>query len=187
MPESTSASPVFCHGERIFEAGAAGLAWRVVSGSVRLDRREADGQLWLANLAVAGDIIGAETLVFGAYTFEATALSPCVLTPWPEGDGVPADNSLLTTLAGAERRAAKVLALRYGQALERVRRLVRLLARDGEAGSVVLPSRREMADITALTLETVSRAVSALRQSGELQPQRKPRGVAGPRSFSVAS
>jgi hypothetical protein len=44
-----------------------------------------------------------------------------------------------------------------------------------------------MADITALTLETVSRAVSALRQSGELQPERKPRGASGPRSFSVAA
>jgi hypothetical protein len=36
---------------------------------------------------------------------------------------------------------------------------------------VVLPSRQDMADITALTLETVSRMVSQLRYAGILAPQ----------------
>lgn len=35
---------------------------------------------------------------------------------------------------------------------------------------VVLPSRQDMADITALTLETVSRMVSQLRHAGLLEP-----------------
>jgi CRP-like cAMP-binding protein len=51
---------------------------------------------------------------------------------------------------------------------------------------VVLPSRQDMAEITALTLETVSRMVSQLRQAGMLAPQRFGRHRSH-RRFSVRS
>ncbi|TXH23580.1 MAG: Crp/Fnr family transcriptional regulator [Elusimicrobia bacterium] len=164
-------------GERIFSAGSSGGAWRVVSGSVRLDRQAPSGEESFASLAISGDIVGAETLLSGKYTFAATALSGCVLVPWPEAAASGAE-ALLSTLAKAERRAAEVIALRCGQAADRVRRLVMMLAhrpdtgvRDSGAGvQVVLPSRQDMADITALKLETVSRMVSQLRQAGILDP-----------------
>lgn len=168
----------FAAGQSIYTHGTAGNAWRVVSGSVRLDRLELKGEQGFANLAIRGDIIGAETLLFGSYTFTATALTPCLLTPWPEGSCAPAGESLLRTMARAEHRASEVMALRCGQAAERVRRLVLLLASPcEEAGSVrskqrqvILPPRQDMADITALTLETVSRMVSGLRRAGILKP-----------------
>ncbi|MEF8698616.1 MAG: Crp/Fnr family transcriptional regulator [Candidatus Accumulibacter sp. UW25] len=169
-------------GQRLYAAGSPGTAWRVLSGSLRLDRHEPNGEHSFASLAISGDIIGAETLLFGHYTFTATALSPATIAPWPEAhDAALAGDSLLATLAKAERRAAEVIALRCGQAAERVRRLVMMLAHAPEKNPekptavefrVVLPSRQDMADITALKLETVSRMVSQLRQAGILDPLR---------------
>lgn len=185
--------PHFRRGQRIYAGEAHGGAWRVLSGSVRLDREEPNGEQSFATLAVQNDIIGAETLLFGKYTFTATALSTCVLEPWPEGQTVPAGDSLLHTLARTQRRAAEVIGLRCGQAADRVRRLVMMLAHPGEesparqvAGEllVVLPSRQDMADITALTLETVSRMVSQLRYAGILAPQSNA-GHRSQRTFAV--
>lgn len=155
-------------GTRLYAAGTAGQAWRVVSGAVRLDRPSPDEAPMFANLAVAGDVIGAETLLLQHYTFTATALADCVLSPWPEGDGAPAGESLLAALTASETRAADVVALRCGQALERVKRLLRLLAGNSTPHYTQLPSRKDMADITALTMETVSRHISSLRRAGAL-------------------
>jgi CRP/FNR family nitrogen fixation transcriptional regulator len=172
--------------QRIYTAGSAGVAWCLLSGSVRLDRPGVDGEQGFATIAVKGDVIGVETLLFGQYTFSATALVPCVLAPWSVGMfwrcRRSADETLLRALAKAERRAAEVIALRCGQAADRVGRLVSMLAQtpavceprvagnvDGDL-QVALPSRQDMAEITALTLETVSRMVSRLRESGVLAP-----------------
>jgi CRP-like cAMP-binding protein len=182
----------FVAGQAIYTHSTAGAAWRVVSGSVRLDRREPNGEQNFANLAIMGDVIGAETLLFGHYSFTATALTPCLLVPWPEGCRAPAGESLLHSMAKAERRAAEVIALRCGQAADRVRRLVMLLAQRPDVASnensadlqVVLPPRQDMADITALTLETVSRMVSRLRHSGILNPVVR-RGCESNSSFVV--
>ncbi len=172
----------FARGQRLYAAETRGNAWRVLSGSVRLDRHQPDGEQSFASLAISGDIIGAETLLFGHYTFTATALSPAMIAPWPEGRAALAGDSLLATLTKAERRAAEVITLRCGQAAERVRRLVMMLAHAPEKNPenptaaelrVVLPSRQDMADITALKLETVSRMVSQLRQAGILDPLRQ--------------
>jgi hypothetical protein len=45
------------------------LAWRVQRGVIRLDTTTAKRQMAFASLAIAGDILGCETLLFGAYTF----------------------------------------------------------------------------------------------------------------------
>lgn len=159
----------FCPGERIYSTGRTGLAWRVVSGSVRLDHGIPGSESRFASLAVPGDVIGAETLIFQRYSFCATALSDCVLTPWPEGEAAPAGEALLATFTAREMRTAEVVALRCGQPIERVRRLLKLIAGNTCPSYHKLPPRRDMADITALALETVSRAVSQLRRIGELK------------------
>lgn len=162
-PERVSTSrQCFRQGETIYTAGSTGKAWRLFTGSIRLDF-DTDAASTFAGLAVAGDVIGAETLIFGCYSFSATTLSPCVLVSWPEAAENLAGNSLLHTLANSERRAAEVIALRSGMAMERVRHLLGLLTRGGIA---MLPSLRDMADITSLRLETVSRALSVLRKAG---------------------
>ena len=62
-------------GEMIFQARGDGMAWRVRRGVVRLDTPGPSGEMTFASLAIAGDILGCETLLFGAYTFTATALA----------------------------------------------------------------------------------------------------------------
>jgi CRP-like cAMP-binding protein len=149
---------------------------------IRLDNGAADGNTSFASLAVPGDILGCETLLFGCYTFSATALTQCALSPWPEGAGALAGESLLASLAQSQKRAAEVVALRGGQAVDRVLGLIRLFA-DG-AGQVVLPSRQDIADITDLRFETISRIIKTLERARVLSPIRVD-GVHATRSFRL--
>ena len=169
---------LFNAGQGIYRAGDPGLAWRLKRGVVRLDG--ADG---FANLAIAGDIVGCETLLFGTFTFTASALTACELIPWPEGDATPAGESLLASLAMAQRRAAELIALRGGQAADRVLGLIRLLA--DPSGQVILPTRQDIADITDLRFETLSRIIKHLERSHILQPIRI-NGIHATRSFALA-
>jgi CRP-like cAMP-binding protein len=165
-------------GERIYAAGAEGIAWRVKSGAVRLDRITDEGSHY-AGLALRGDVIGAETLLFGNYSFEACAIGDCELEPWLAADKALSGESLLQTLAAAERRAADALALRAGEAFERVRQLCLLLARYRDEGrkEIMIPELRDMAAITNLTEATVSRAMSRLRRLGILQRRGRRHGL----------
>lgn len=169
-------------GQAIYQAGGDGMAWRVRHGVVRLDTPTGKGEAAFASLAIAGDILGCETLLFGAYTFTASALTHCELIPWPEGEPAATGEYLLASLAVAQRRAADVVALRGGQAMDRVIALIRLLA--DPAGMVVLPTRQDIADITNLRFETISRIIKGLERSALLTPV-KVDGVHATRSFLV--
>jgi len=171
-----------CTSGPIYRAASEGQAWRLRSGVVRLDNIGPKGEAVFASLAIAGDIIGCETLLFGAYTFSATALTQCEMSPWPEGDSVPAGESLLASLAQAQRRAADVVALRGGQAADRVLGLIRLLV--DSTGQVVLPMRQDIADITDLRFETISRIIKQLERMQILLPLRMD-GVHATRGFRV--
>ncbi|MFZ2268373.1 MAG: Crp/Fnr family transcriptional regulator [Azonexus sp.] len=175
-------SCTYAAGDGIYRAGGDGLGWRVQAGVVRLDAVAASGESSFASLAISGDIIGCETLLLGVYTFSAVALTQCQLLPWPEGEKVPAGESLLHSLAAAQRRAADVVALRGGEALARVVNLIRLLA--DASGNVVLPTRQDIADITDLRFETISRIIKKLERAEVLAPL-KISGVHATRSFSI--
>lgn len=172
----------FAAGAPIYAQGAEGLAWRVKSGVVRLDTLAATGSAQFASLAIAGDIIGCETLLFGAYTFTASALTRCQLAPWPEGEQAASGESLLASLARAQKRAADVVALRGGQAADRVLGLIRLLA--DPAGRVVLPTRQDIADITDLRFETISRIMKQFERDHVLEPVRID-GVHATRAYAL--
>ncbi|MDP2367046.1 Crp/Fnr family transcriptional regulator [Rhodoferax sp.] len=162
----------FKRGECVYAPGDQGQAWCVLSGAVRLDTTDAQGPKF-ASLALPGDVIGAEALVGGHYAFQARALTPCVLTPWKEPK-----TSLLGLFAATQRRAADVVALRGGRAADRVARLVRLLgaglepALDGS--QIVMPRLRDVADITDLTVETVSRVTPGRTGESRGRPRRTP-------------
>ena len=169
-------------GALIYSARALGNAWRLNEGVVRLDNLTSEGEASFASLAIAGDILGCETQLFGCYTFRATALTQCRLTPWPEGATTVDSTSLLNSLAKAQQRAAELVALRGGQAANRVLGLIRLLA--DQAGHVVLPTRQDIADITDLRFETISRIIKLLERSKVLTPIRI-EGVHATRGFQI--
>ncbi len=174
-------------GDPIYCAGSSGLAWRVTQGSIRLDSQNSTGEAVFASLALPGDILGSETMLFGAYAFSASALTRCEITPWPEGAPQTSGDSLLATLASAQRRAADLLAIRDGQAVDRVIGLIRILTGSTAAQqipSVILPARKDIAEITALRLETVSRIIKSLERTGALRPT-KSEGVHAARSFTL--
>ncbi|NMM26687.1 MAG: Crp/Fnr family transcriptional regulator [Glaciimonas sp.] len=130
-----------------------------------------DGGMLFANLAVEGDVIGTETLLMGRYEFLAVALSDCELAPWPEGSSSASRDSLLHILAAAERRTADVVALRSGLAMDRVIRLIAMLAQRDEHADFcfALPRGQDISEITDLTKETISRTISILKQEGILR------------------
>ena len=174
-------------GDSIYHVGADGQAWRVTRGSIRLDTQSSAGEPLFASLALPGDIVGSETMLFGTYAFSASALTQCEITPWPEGAPQASGESLLATLASAQRRAADLIALRDGQAIDRVIGLIRVLTGTSEpnrTASVVLPPRKDIAEITALRLETVSRIIKGLERAGMLLPIRS-EGVHAARSFAL--
>lgn len=158
-------------GDTIFVAGEMGDAFRVRSGVVRLDRESLAGTDF-GGLALAGDVIGAETLLFSAYTYTAVALAPVVLESWLALAEQDKERKLMAALAARERRTADVLALRCGKAVERVKRLLSLLAGAGGTSrsepTVTLPRLRDIADITDLKVETVSRTIAQMNDGGEL-------------------
>lgn len=174
-------------GECIYNIGEAGIAWRVVSGAIRLDRVAGENRSF-AGLARAGDVIGAETLLFRAYSFEARALTDCELEPWLARGNAPSRESLLQMLAAAESRAADALALRAGEAFERVRKLIMLLAGErghAAAARVGIPALKDMAEMTGLTVETVSRAMSHLRWAGVLKREGRRSGLVFPENLQL--
>jgi CRP-like cAMP-binding protein len=181
QPSASRTSCTYAPGGSIYQVGSDGLAWRVQSGVIRLDAPGA-GDNRFASLAIAGDVIGCESMLFGTYAFNAAALTQCQLLPWPEGESMPTGDSLLYSLATAQKRAAEVVALRGGEALTRVVNLIRLLA--DASGSVVLPMRQDIADITDLRFETVSRIIKRLERDEVLAPA-KICGVHATRSFSI--
>ena len=169
-------------GQQLYAAGSTGQAWRLKRGVIRLDHAGRDGENCFASLAIAGDIVGCETLLLGSYTFNASALTACQLSPWPEGDAATSGAGLLESLAAAQKRAADLLALRGGQASARVLGLIRLLA--GRSGQVILPTRQDIADITDLRFETISRIISNLQRDQLLAPLRIT-GVHATRSYRL--
>ena len=171
---------IHCASDKIYDAGSEGIAWRVKRGVVRLDTGKQHGNANFASLAIAGDIIGCESMLFGIYTFSASALTECELSPWPQGETTNSGESLLHSLAQAQSRAADMIALRGGQATNRVLGLIDLLG--DEANRVVLPTRQNIADITDLRFETISRIIKGLERVGILQPI-KIEGVHATRSY----
>ncbi|MGB7988355.1 MAG: hypothetical protein WCF44_03110 [Candidatus Methylophosphatis roskildensis] len=158
----------FGRGEPVWRRGESGAVFRVVCGALRFDSRYADGSLGFGGLALSGDVVGFELLSQSRYGFAASALTPVTLEKvevhW-DCDAI-AVSRLLTA---SQRRTADLLALTRGTAADRVRRLLSMIAVSaGRQRMVVLPTGRDTAEVTGLTVETVSRQISAMRRSGEL-------------------
>lgn len=167
-----SATRYVRRGGEICRPGAAGRPWRVLQGSIRLDH-VVDDEHALAGLAVAGDIIGLETLLDNRYRYQASALVSCQLEPWyPDTAEDPAQASLQWLIA-SQARTVDMLALRIGRAHERICRLFTMLGHM----PVELPRLRDIAEITGLVKETVSRTITELHAQGLIRQDKGARQV----------
>lgn len=142
-------------GERLWSAGEAGATWRVAEGLVGLwqpDDGVRDASARFVMLAYGGDLIGVEGQLFGRYAFEAVALTAVTLQAWSALSSQP---ELYWQHA---RRAHLVAQLRNGKARERLRRFLELI--EAAAPKAPWPRLRDIAAITGLQLETVSRLLA---------------------------
>ena len=165
-------------GDLIYKSGQTGPAYKVISGTVRLDHAQASHKSVFANLAIAGDLVGAEVLLRKPYAFEAHALTDCEIAIWQESTILLAD-ALAEQLIKSSWRQSDVVSLRCGMAMERILKFVQLLSNKSateKTENLSLPPLKETADITDLTIETVCRCIASLRKQGVLVPVQGTRG-----------
>lgn len=151
--------------------------YQITSGAVRTYKLLADGRRQINSFHLPGDMFGLENGAIHRFTAEAIVETRVRITR---------RRSLLDTMRDRERGVAKVISLvtqnlQHAEnhmlllgrktALERVAAfLLEMDERLSQPDVMILPmSRRDIADYLGLTLETVSRAFSILRDERMLQ------------------
>jgi CRP/FNR family transcriptional regulator, nitrogen fixation regulation protein len=154
------------------EAEPADCVYQVREGAVRTHKLLSDGRGQIGAFHLPGDIFGVENSEVHRFTAEAVVdttvwIAECrsLFAGLAKGDIATAKNlrDLITrTLEHVENH---LLLLGHQTSLEKVASfLVEMDRRSGQPAVMVRPmSRRDIADYLGLTLETVSRALSALR------------------------
>lgn len=161
-------------GTCVFERGSASGLWRVVSGVVRLDQRGTDTTV-LVSLAMPGDLIGYETLLGSAHSFDASVLVPATLQAIAPTTQAERHALMVEALLQQPQRSHDMARIRTGPVLARVGTLLRLLGHvpppdflirddgiDADAVRRQLPALRELAEVVDAKPETVCRALAQL-------------------------
>jgi CRP/FNR family transcriptional regulator, nitrogen fixation regulation protein len=157
------------------EGESADYIYQVVSGAVRTYKILNDGRRQIGAFYLPGDMFGLE--MGEEHDLSAEAVCDCTiavikrssLTNLAKDDG-SITQALWTLTARELQRAQKHVLLLVRSAQERVASfLLEMADRTAGAGSVVLPmSRRDIADYLGLTIETVSRSLSALEDQSAI-------------------
>jgi CRP/FNR family nitrogen fixation transcriptional regulator len=164
-------------GTEIFgESEPAEYVYQVVDGAVRSYKLLSDGRRQIGAFHLIGDIFGLENGAAHRFTAEAIVdttvrlMKRVSLAHIAETDATVARDLLNMTANNLLHAENHMLLLGRKTSLERVAAF--LLEMDGRltaAGVMALPMcRRDIADYLGLTLETVSRALSALHGQGIL-------------------
>jgi CRP/FNR family transcriptional regulator, nitrogen fixation regulation protein len=170
-------------GEEIYRQDAPAEHWyRVVAGMVRKCAMQADGRRQIVDFFVAGDFFGFCTTDRHYFSAESV-INGTVVARYPRRQ--------LETLADSDHRVARCIRELTFEAIARLQARMLVLGRmtaaekvglfliemsdrarngGGEYGYIVLPmSRSDIADYLALSVETVCRAMTDLRQSGAIR------------------
>jgi CRP/FNR family nitrogen fixation transcriptional regulator len=149
--------------------------YKVISGAVRTYKVLNDGRRQIGSFYLPGDMFGLE--VGNEHTFSAEAVADCkvlvikrsALVALASRDNEVA-RQLWTMAAGELQRAQDHIMLLIKTAQERVAGfLLEMAGRNSGASEVELPmSRQDIADYLGLTIETVSRTLTQLENSGAI-------------------
>ena len=174
--EMMGATMPFARNAEIYgENEPADYLYKIVSGAVRTYKVLNDGRRQIGSFYLPGDIFGLE--VGDEHSFSAEAVVDCKV--------LVIKRSALVSLAGRDTEVARQLWTMAAAELQRAQDHVMLLiktaqervagflmemsARNGGAGEVDLPmSRQDIADYLGLTIETVSRTLTQLENSGAI-------------------
>ncbi len=178
--DALAGESVFCsefkylRGTEIFgEAEPAEYIYHVMDGAVRSYKLLSDGRRQIIAFHLPGDIFGVENGNVHRFTAEAIIETTTRLVRRQrllEG-GAPATNTVRKLITRNLKHAEiHMLLLGRKTSVEKVAAfLIEMDRRLTAAGVMILPmNRRDIADYLGLTLETVSRALSVLKDQGTL-------------------
>lgn len=173
---SGAAMPFARNTEIYGEDEPADYAYRVVSGAVRICKMLSDGRRQIEAFHLLGDVFGVE--LGDSHRFTAEAIADCVvllvrrsaLIGFAAHDAEAARSLWALAIRDLVRAQGHVLLLGRKTAQERVASFLLDLAhacgtRTGAAIEIPM-SRQDIADYLGLTIETVSRTMTAFEASG---------------------
>ena len=165
-------------GQVLHHGGEPHTLWRVVSGVLRLDqtsRGSTGGNTVLVTLALAGDLVGFETLYGGHCPFEVSALTDVQLVPLQPADEKQRQQWLVEALLQQPQRSHDMARLRTGPVAARLSELLCLLGhvptpdvaqhldkRNADVLRHSLPPLRVLAEVVDAKHETVCRALAQM-------------------------
>lgn len=156
-----SGSEIYAQGEK------SGSLYRIESGAVRIYRLLTDGRRQVVAFHVQGETFGFEA--WGCRSFYAEAIVPTGLTSIEaEGSEIHRGELMALALRSMIRAQEHLLVVGRQSALEKLAVfLVDLDRRQGDVGIIDLPmARTDIGDYLGMTVETVSRSMSRLRDNG---------------------
>ena len=181
--------------EHILAQGApAGYCYQVESGCARTVRLMEDGRRLIGEFLFAGDLFGWEAL--DDHDFGVEAVTPLIIRRYPRRDlEALCDESIsfrrrLDQLAAAKLRSSwqRLIVLGRKSALERIAGFLLEMADRTTGDGAELPmTRGDIADYLGLTIETVCRGLTQLRQSGIVTIDRARIAIRDRRALGVAS
>lgn len=170
-----------CHyqrGDFLFLEGSPGRGlFCLKSGRVKLYRSSADGKVQLLSLVGPGQFLGHRELLTGqpcSCSAEVLAggdicfLEREVVARALERDSALARNIMLSLAESLDQAEARLLEMARMRASARIASLLLQCSEANRLGAVDPLTREEMAQLSGLTLESVSRAVRALGRQGLL-------------------
>lgn len=167
----------FARHEEVYAEGEVSDCWyQVAHGTVRISKLLVDGRRHIAEFCFAGDCFGLES--GGHRTFSAEAVGKVILMRYPhqaiqrmiDQDPGLARCVYAMTLEELAHLRARMLMLGRMTASERVASFLLEMSSRSDSRSVLdLPmSRVDVADYLGLTVETVSRTLSAFKRAGSI-------------------
>ena len=163
----------YSRGTEIYgEAEPADYIYQVIEGAVRSHKLLSDGRRQIGSFHLIGDIFGLENGCFHRFTTEAIVDTRVRLVKRESLERVASTDSAIVrsmlsmTTDNLQHAENHMLLLGRKTSLERVAAfLLEMHRRLSPAGVIALPmSRRDIADYLGLTIETVSRALTALKK-----------------------
>ena len=162
------------------------FVYTIRSGLVKLVNYSSDGRYRIVRLLGKGDLAGIEVLAGQPYAHCAEALEPLSVCRIPVAEVLRLNRDTPRLHEQMLTRWQKISTdadywitdLSTGQARQRVIRLLLHLASISDGDDFFLPSREDMGAMLAITTETASRMISALRSAKVLQIREKNRASA---------
>ncbi|TIS55523.1 MAG: cyclic nucleotide-binding domain-containing protein [Mesorhizobium sp.] len=176
LPAAFDAAPLqpvsfFPAGAEIYAQGEkAGTFYQVEFGAVRIYRLLADGRRQISAFHLAGETFGFEAGT--THHFFAEAINATAIRTFRFAAGADMSDRLLPlALKGLTRAQEHLLVLGRQNAIERIAAfLVDMAERQGGLRQVELPmSRMDIGDYLGLTIETVSRVFTRLKDKGVIR------------------